>query len=136
MQRSMSRLLDHGRGRRRPRLRATVVIIRSQHEPADLAEFTFRTTVVGRFEEIVTQDFGAEAEPYLRLFLDNRPAGVEKEPDLQAIDGARLGRDRILRANLAKFRDNMPGILERVLQGGRLAAPFKAPSSIGGNLQG
>jgi hypothetical protein len=115
---------------------ASAVIIRSQHEPADLAEFTFRTTVVGRLEEIVTQDFGAEAEPYLRLFLDNRPAGVEKEPDLQAIDGNRLGRDRVLRANLAKFRDNMPGILERVLQDRSLAAPFKAPSSIGGNLQG
>jgi hypothetical protein len=84
---------------------------------------------------MIERDFGARHKTFIRAFLDNRPRGSIKEPELERLDPvgsldemlpADRPREAILRLNRQRFDDNMPRILDDVLSDRSIDAPFKA----------
>jgi transcriptional regulator with XRE-family HTH domain len=78
--------------------------------------------------DLISSDFGAENGPFIKLFLDNRPAGSVLEPDMQQYAPAVVGREpeRVLRLDTERFASNMHTRLPGILENEAICAPFKA----------
>jgi hypothetical protein len=112
---------------------ACTILVRAQWEPEDLAEFLQEVTTIGDFGSIIRSDFGIRDDEasqrrlnFLRLFMDNRPSGVPREPELVRIEGDRTGPEPVLRLNTNRFNREMPHILKAALDDDNAHAPFKA----------
>jgi hypothetical protein len=91
---------------------ARVVLLSVEHEPNDLAGFMQEKTRVGTIEELLVREHGSKAARYIRYFIDNRPIGSEKEPELKSLEGDRVHPDSVLRVDYSRFHDEIPSILE------------------------
>jgi hypothetical protein len=112
---------------------ACTVLVRVQWEPEDLAEFLEEVTTIDEFDKIIGADFGIRDDEasrrrlsFLRLFMDNRPSGTPRGPELAGIEGNRTVPEPVLRLNTNRFNAEMPHILRSALADEAVYAPFKA----------
>jgi hypothetical protein len=88
---------------------ACTLLIRVNWTPRDPNKFMNVVTRIGSFNEIIHGDFGHNHDQLLRSFLDNHPPN----------------RDPVLRIAQTRFNDEMPKILNGVVNDGNIYAPFK-----------
>ena len=139
-------VLDHGDGDRdtvdcklglmtstRPRqdlapCSASLLMIRAKWDTTQALEDLVRTgTTIRPLHEAVRDDFGPAHEVLIRAFLDNRPLGCQKEPDLQMYETPipEGSHDRVLRINTDRFNRNMKRIFASALADDSVCAPYK-----------
>ncbi len=139
-------MLDHGDGDRdtvdckiglmtstRPRqdlapCTASTLFIRAKWDTAQsLDELVNTATTIRSLHETIRDDFGLAHEILLRVFLDNRPSGWPREPELQVYEAPipEGSHDRVLRINTERFARNMKRILATALSDESIHAPYK-----------
>ncbi len=139
-------MLDHGDGDRdavdcklglltstRPRqdlapCTASTLLIRAKWDTAQLLDELIKTaTTIRSLHETIRDDFGLGHETLIRVFLDNRPSGCPREPDLQAYEALipEGCHDRVLRINTERFARNMKRVLVAALSDDSICAPYK-----------
>ncbi len=108
---------------------ASTLLIRSKWSGAEdrFEDLVQSATTIRPLEETIGEDFGLAHSPLVRAFLDNRPLGCSKEPELQVYeshvpDG---GYDRVLRINTERFARNMKRVLAGAMSDNAISAPFK-----------
>ncbi len=139
-------MLDHGDGDRdtvdckmalmtstRPRqdlapCTASTLLIRAKWDTSQVLDDLVSTaTTIRPLQDTVRDDFGSAHETLIRVFLDNRPTGCPREPELQIYE-ARIpegGHDRVLRLNTERFNRNMKRIVATALSDDSICAPYK-----------
>ena len=103
-------------------------MIRAKWDTAQALEDLVRTaTTIRALHEAVRDDFGPAHEVLIRAFLDNRPLGCQKEPDLQMYETPipEGSHDRVLRINTDRFNRNMKRIFASALADDSVFAPYK-----------
>ena len=139
-------MLDHGDGDRdtvdcklglmtstRPRqdlapCTASLLMIRAKWNTSQALEDLVRTaTTIRPLHDTIRDDFGSAHETLIRVFLDNRPSGCPKEPELQAYEAPipEDSFDRVLRINTERFARNMKRIVATALSDDSVCAPYK-----------
>ncbi len=140
-------MLDHGDGDRdtkdcklglmtstRPRqdftpCTACTLLIRAGWDTTSVGfeELALSATTIGPLADVIKEDFGHAHEGLLRVFLDNRPSGCRREPELAAYEPLipEGGHDRVLRINTDRFTRNMKRVLADAMGNDDICAPYK-----------
>lgn len=139
-------MLDHGDGDRdtvdckmglmtstRPRqdlapCTASILLIRVKWDTSRALEDLVRTaTTIRPLHEAIRNDFGPTHDTLIRVFLDNRPSGCPREPELQIYEAPipEGSHDRVLRINTERFVRNMKRIVAAAHSDDEICAPYK-----------
>ncbi len=107
---------------------ASIFLIRAKWDTSQaLDELVKTATTIRPLRETVREDFGPAHETLIRVFLDNRPSGCPREPELQAYEAPipEGSHDRVLRINTERFARNMKHIVATALNDDSICAPYK-----------
>jgi hypothetical protein len=108
---------------------ASTFMIRAQWETGQVSfdDLVKSATTIRPLNDTIREDFGSKHGAPVRAFLDNRPSGTQREPELQEYE-MRVPEgsyDRVLRIDTARFSLHMPLILADVMNDDAICAPFK-----------
>ncbi len=107
---------------------ATTLFIRAKWDVSPVLDGLINTaTTIRPLHDTVRDDFGMAHETLVRVFLDNRPSGCPREPELQAYEAPipEGSHDRVLRLNTERFARNMKRMVATALADDTVCAPFK-----------
>lgn len=107
---------------------ASTLLIRAKWDTSQHWDDLVKTaTVIHPLHDTIRDDFGLAHETMIRVFLDNRPFGCPREPELQLYELPipEGSHDRVLRINTERFARNMKRIVATALADGSICAPYK-----------
>ena len=107
---------------------ASTIFVRAKWDTSQSVDELVRTaTTIRPLHDTVKDDFGTAHEYLIRVFLDNRPSGCPREPELQIYEAPipEGSHDRVLRLNSERFARNMKRIVATALADDTVCAPYK-----------